>query len=410
MVHRQHTPGQPKKKIAYIIGAFPGLTITFIDREIIEARRKGLKLVLVSIRRLPPFEIRPEIKELVAQTKYILPISWLKFLATNLYFGLTRFRIYLATLFYLLASPHTCLKDRVKTLLHFGEGVQAAGLLQSERIAHIHAHFADRAAIVALVSSRLLGISYSLTAHANDIYVAPVLLPEKVANAKFVTTCTGYNKRYLEHLTGRSIELIYHGLDLTGMTSMPLSGNGDLPLILSVGRLQEKKGFIYLLKACHLLKREGRKFKCEIIGEGPQRAKLESVIVELGLQDTVTLRGAMPNMEVMDQYRQATIFTLPCVVAGNADRDGIPNVLLEAMASRLAVVSTSISGIPEVIENGVTGLLVDPGNAEALAEALAKLLDEPNLREQLGRQGYRRIEESFDIRTNIDRLVRLLEQ
>jgi glycosyltransferase involved in cell wall biosynthesis len=402
--------GADTKKIAYIIGSFPDLTTTFIDREILEAKRQGVELVIVSIRRLPQFQMGTEIKRLAEETKYVLPVPWLRFLRINLYFGLTRHWSYLFTLVYLLTRPHPSFFARLKTLLHFGEGVWAAALLRFERVDHIHAHFADRAAIVALVASRLLGVPYSLTAHANDIYVSPVLLGEKINNAKFVTTCTGYNKTHLERATGRPIELVYHGLDLTAITPVAQPTRNDhRPLILSVGQLKEKKGFPHLIKACQWLKLQGYDFKCEIIGEGPDRRNLETLINDLKLQDTVILRGALPNTEVMTRYTQATLFTLPCVIAKNADRDGIPNVLLEAMASQVPVISTRVSGIPEVIKDGVTGLIVAPGDEKALAKAVARLLDNPKLRQALAENGRRQVVENFDIRTNIGRLIELLE-
>jgi glycosyltransferase involved in cell wall biosynthesis len=408
--HNSSSSRPINKKISYIIGAFPNLTTTFITREVLEAQRQGVTLVIISIRPRPAFQMDPPVKRLAAVTKYLLPVPWLEFLKVNVYFGLSRFRVYFLTLAYLLTRRHDTLLARLKTLLHFGEGVWAAALLRSEGVDHLHAHFADRAAIVALVAARLLGVPYSLTAHANDIYVSPALLPEKISNAKFVTTCTGYNKAYLERVTGHHVELVYHGLDLAGVKQTPRpSPNGHPPLILAVGQLKEKKGFPYLIKACQRLKSKGYAFTCEIIGEGPNREELEALIVDLKLQDKIILRGALPNAVVMSRYSKATLFSLPCVVAKNDDRDGIPNVLLEAMANQVAVVSTRVSGIPEVVKDEVTGLLVEPGDDQALATAIACLLDDAELRTRLAQAGYRFVVENFDIRKNIGRLVRLLE-
>lgn len=408
-VFNYQTKPSEKKKIAYIIGSFPGLTITFIHREILEAKRQGVALVIVAIRRRV-FQVGLEIKELAEETKYILPVPWLKFLASNLYFGLTRPWVYFSTLVYLLTRQHNTIAARLKTFLHFAEGVWAAVLLQPEQVDHLHAHFADRAAVVAMVAARLLGISYSLTAHANDIYVSPVMLSEKIANAKFATTCTAYNKFYLESITGCRIELIYHGLDISAIKpALPPARNGRPPLILSVGQLKEKKGFPYLIRACRWLKDKGYDIQCQIIGAGPDREQLERLIAALGLQDGVILRGALPNPEVMALYPQATLFALPCVVAKNADRDGIPNVLLEAMISQVPVISTRLSGIPEVVEDGVTGLLVESADEVSLAQAMTNLLDDATLRNRLAEQGQRRVKERFDIRTNVGRLVELFE-
>jgi glycosyltransferase involved in cell wall biosynthesis len=396
------------KRIAYILGSFPYLTTTFIDREIMEAKRQGADLVLVSIRSPAPFKMRPEVEELARETEYILPVPWLRFLGANLYFLLARPWSYWSTLFYLLTRRHETVGAWVKTFLHFAEGVWAAALLRRKHVDHIHAHFADRAAIVALVASRLLRVPYSLTAHANDIYVSPVLLKEKIANAKFATTCTGYNKAYLERVTGRTVELVYHGLDLAAIAPPDAPSQNDHPaLILSVGQLKEKKGFPYLIKACHWLKDQGYDFRCEIVGAGPQRGDLENLIADLKLQDTVILRGALPNAEVMRKYTQATLFVLPCVLAKDGDRDGIPNVLLEALLHQVPVISTRLSGIPEVVQDEVTGLLVESGDEEAVAKAIARLLDAPQLRKRLAQEGCRQVREKFDIQANVGRLVEL---
>ena len=399
-----------KRRIAYVIGRFPALTMTFITREILEAKRTGSDLVLVSIRRSPPFEMEPEVAALADETKYLLPVAWLSLLGITCHYLMTQPWKFLSTFTYLVTRPHRSLGARAKTAIHFAEGVYAAGLIRRDKVDHIHAHFADRAAVVALVASRLVGVEYSFTAHANDIYISPELLPEKVAHAKFTTTCTAYNKSHLEKVTGRPIELIYHGLDLEELNSGDRERlDPTASLILSVGRLTEKKGFPILLEACARLKREEKSFRCEIIGDGPDRTKLEQQIQALGIGDRIALLGAQPNATVMEKYREATIFTLPCVVAKNNDRDGIPNVMLEAMAHELPVVSTNVSGIPEILHDEETGLMVETGNVDALTDALRRLLDHPEERQQFGQNGRDLVADRFDIRRNIGRLVELLE-
>ena len=400
-----------RKKIAYIIGSYPLLTTSFVDREILEAKRVGVDLVLMAIRQGDDRTcLRPEVQRLADETIYLLPVPWFSFLWANFYFLLVRFGTYLGVLFRLLTRPHPTWPARLKTLLHFGEGVWATMLLKETEIDHVHAHFADRAATVALVVARFLQIDYSLTAHANDIYLSPVLLDEKIANARFTTTCTAYNKTYLERVVGHPVELVYHGLDLSAMTlDQPSDTQADQALILSVGQLKEKKGFPFLIRACRLLKDRGYNFSCEIVGDGPERANLATLIRDLDVADRVTLCGALPNKVVMEKYTQAALFVLACVVAENEDRDGIPNVILEAMAHRLPVISTNVSGIPEVVESNTTGLLVESGNELALAEAMAQLLDQPELGQQLGNHGYHFVQTHFDIRTNIARLIELFD-
>ena len=394
-------------KLVYIIGTYPLLTTTFIDREVNFLRQWGASLQVVSIRR-PSGPLSPDQEALQAGVIYLLPVSWLSFIAGHLRFALLRPRAYLRALTYLLTRPHPNLKSRWMTFLHFAEGVYATHRLRGTPCDHIHAHFVDRAATVALVASRLLSVPYSVTAHANDIYVNPVLLPEKLSGARFIATCTGYNKAHLSrqgqgNFNGK-LKCIYHGLDVDRYRPEPCAPPGK-PVLMAVGQLKEKKGFAYLIEACRLLTDRGCDLECQIVGEGPLREALQAQIRELALKDTVILCGALPHPEVVDRLRRSTIFVLPCVTSANGDRDGIPNVILEAMAMQLPVVSTRHSGIPEVVEDGVNGVLVPPADAAALADALARLLDDPDSGRRFGRNGRQTVVEKFSVEQNVKHLL-----
>lgn len=399
------------RRIAYVVGTYPLLTTTFIDREIGLLRRLGLEVDVVALRR-PHGPLSPEQQHAVEDIRYVLPVSLGHLVRSHLPFLLGRPMTFWHTLLHLLTRPHPNLRSRLKTVLHFGEGVHVAHLLRSGRHDHIHAHFVDRATTVALVAGRLLGLPFSATAHANDIYVAPMLLPEKLAEARFVVTCTQYNARHLRSVAdGPDVDIvcIHHGLDLTRYEP-----NGAVPrrrpLILAVGQLKEKKGLAYLVDACAILRDRGYDFTCRIVGEGRDRSALESRIRDRGLTDVVELTGALDHPEVVAQYRAATVFTLPCVTGADGDRDGIPNVILEAMAMERPVVSTRHSGIPEAVADGVTGLLVQPGDAGALADALGRLLDDERLGRDMGRRGRERVAQLFDIETNVRKLMTRFEQ
>jgi glycosyltransferase involved in cell wall biosynthesis len=394
-------------RLAYVIGTYPRLTTTFIDREIRLLRQWGLSIDVVSIRR-PDGMLSAEQDVLARDVRCVLPTTARRVLGAHLSF-VSR-RDYWRLLRFLLTRPHPHVRARLKTLLHFGEGVMVAQMLEHRDVTHVHAHFIDRAAIVAMTAARLLGVTYSVTAHADDIYVAPVLLREKLDGARFVATCTSFNVRELTEVAGdsaASIHCVHHGIDAERYQSTGPARN-DPPVVLAVGQLRPKKGLEHLIEACRRLRDEGRSLRCVIVGDGPLREALAARVRQLGLDDVVTLAGARPQDDVIDHYRGADVFALPCVTGTRGDRDGIPNVILEAMAMELPVVSTATSGIPEAVIDGETGLLVEPGDAAALARALARLLDDRELREGLGRRGRQVVRQRFDLEANVKELYELL--
>jgi len=393
--------------ITYIIGTYPGLTTTFIDREVMALRGMGVQVQILSIRQ-PWTKLSAEQEALRKDVTYLLPVKWLPLIISHLSYAFTKPRRFFSTLVYLLTRPHPSLRARLMTLIHFIEGVYAAYMLRRAPGQHLHAHFIDRAATVALVASRLLDIPYSVTAHASDIYVNPVLLKEKLASAKFVSTCTAYNRSYLSQfgkdLFNHKLLCIYHGLELERYV-YEQRPNSARPVILSVGQLQERKGLSYLVEACGMLRDRGIQFECRIIGDGPLRPTLQDQIQRLGLENFVRLLGALPHEEVIAQYREATVFTLPAILGKDGDRDGIPNVILEALSMGLPVVSTSHSGIPEVIEEGVNGLLVPPEDASALSVALERLICDPEMGSAFGKAGRQIVADRFNPQKNARRLL-----
>lgn len=397
--------------VIYVIGTYPSTTTTFIDREIELLRRWGLPLEVVSLRR-PAAHLSAAQRALQDDVTYVLPVRLRELVRSHVRMLVTRPIAYVVTLVYLLTRRHPSLRARVRTLLHFGEAVHAARLVaERSPVDHVHAHFVDRATVVALVMGRLLGVPYSATAHANDIYVDPVLLDEKLAGASFVATCTRANASHLAAVApgpaASRVVCIHHGLDLRAFdVGEPVDPvEPEVPLLLCVAQLRPKKGLADLIDACARLVGRGYDVRCRIIGEGPLRPELETRVRERGLEDVVEFAGALPHDEVLDHYRRASVFVLPCVVAPNGDRDGIPNALLEAMASKVPVVSTAHSGIPEAVEAGRSGLLVPPGDVAALTDALARLLDDPDLRRRLGAGGRDAVLASFDIEVNGRRLL-----
>ncbi|QCO56676.1 glycosyltransferase family 4 protein (plasmid) [Pseudorhodobacter turbinis] len=275
-------------------------------------------------------------------------------------------------------------------------------------ISHLHAHFGTVSTSVARLAARLAGITYSFTAHAKDIYHAydtPVGLDAKLRDAATAVTVSDYNVAYLRDQFGGDadkVTRIYNGLDLDRFAwSAPAAPAGE---ILAVGRLVEKKGFDILIDAVAHLRAEGRAATCRIIGGGEAEAALRSRIAAAGLEGVIRLDGPRPQNEVIAALRGAAMLACPCVVGEDGNRDGLPTVLLEAMALGTPCVATDVTGIPELVRDGETGLCVAQNDAKALAAAMARLLDDPALGRDMSRAGRDLIEAEFDITRNAARL------
>jgi glycosyltransferase involved in cell wall biosynthesis len=420
--------------VGYVLKSYPRMSETFIANEIYLLEKLGLRLSLFSILDLSDPQRHAVVDATRAPVDYLPQVtplneapflSWLRRNAPkffNSHWRLLKARPidYALTL---LAALRLAFKHRqapwkpetgfVKEFLqagHIAHRVLAVGTIR-----HLHAHFCHSATTVAMFAGRLCDLPFSFTAHAKDIYVRALnpgdLLQTKLRRAKFAVTCVKANQERLASLGMKETPIynIYHGLDTRQFAPRAdVAEEPATPMLLSVGRLVEKKGFPVLIEACRLLTDGGYRFLCQIIGgAGPCGRQVASLIRELALEDTVMLRPAVTQEELRDVYRQATLFVLPCQIADNNDRDGIPNVLVEAMASGLPVVSTNISGIPELIEHGVNGLLAPQKDARALADAIAQLLDAPALRRELGARAREKVCRSFDAESNILALHRL---
>jgi glycosyltransferase involved in cell wall biosynthesis len=284
--------------------------------------------------------------------------------------------------------------------------------LQQLGIGHVHAHFAGMAARTAYWINRFFEISFSFTAHANDIF-APrefeIGLDKLVDASRVIVTETDYAAEFLrKRFPGRAdrVHRIYNGLDLAEFERADFSSSP--PLIVAVGRLIAKKGFGDLIRACGLLLQRGTSFHCEIIGEGPLENDLRAEIAKLDLQNYVALIGPKPQSEVRQRLASANIFVLPSVVDVDGGMDNLPTVIMEAMASGLPVVSTKLGGIPEMIRRNETGILVESGDVAALADAVETLIVDSALAQKMGRAGYERAKVLFPIEKNVRKLCALI--
>jgi glycosyltransferase involved in cell wall biosynthesis len=280
------------------------------------------------------------------------------------------------------------------------QAVELAVAVRERGLTHLHAHFASVATTVARLAARLTGISYSVTAHAKDLFhdeVDAADLRRKLADARAVVTVSDFNVAHLRAEHGDAaarVRRVYNGLDLG---AFPYSDPGDRPpVVAAVGRLVEKKGFADLLDAVAILVASGRKVGVDLVGSGPLADDLREHRDRLGLADVVRLRGPLPQDEVSRVVAEAACFAAPCVVGTDGNRDGLPTVLLEAMALGTPAVATPVTGIPEVVRDGETGLLVPQRDPRALAAAIGRLLDDATLRSRLAGAARALVEAEFD--------------
>lgn len=284
--------------------------------------------------------------------------------------------------------------------------IQEAGWLGGQMklagVGHVHTHFAGIAARTAYWLHRHYGIGYSFTAHANDVFCPPdpdlsLTLEELIGAARFVVAVSDFGAALLRERfpqAAAKIFRVYNGIDVDAFPRAHPAANG--PRIIAVGRYIEKKGFSDLVTACALLRDQGIDFKCQIVGEGPLEPELQAAIDRAKLRELVTLTGPKSIADVAALLGTARVFALPCVVEADGGMDNLPTVIAEAMAVGLPVVSTTLAGVPEMVIDGKTGLLVPPRSPGKLADALARMLAEPAIAETFGRTGRQRAQALFE--------------
>lgn len=386
-----------RPRIAYVLKRFPRFSETFILNELLAHEAAGAEVHVFSLLSPPDEPRHAKLSKLKAKVTVLKAVK----------------------------GPETeaTFKDRA---LFSGKAPVEIGNLQAKAavvagqcvdmgITHMHAHFGSDAATVACLAARALNGTYSYTAHARDIYhtyVSPDADAEmrraKLREASFVVTVSDYNAGHLSALCPDArVERLYNGVDLSAFR--PVVPTEQKPgHLIAVGRLMPKKGFDVLIDACGLLRDRDVWFDLSLIGSGPMEAELATRITRLRLGDHVHLEGPSPQEELIERMGKAEAAVLPCVVTESGDRDGLPTVLLEAMARALPVVTTTVSGGPEIVVDGVTGRLCQPGDPVALADALESVLSNQDAARAMGHAGRARAEKLFDLTTNAGRLRAML--
>ena len=406
--------------VIYLVRSWPRLSQTFILDELLALERRGVEVALFSL--VPSGEtiVQSRVAAVRAPVRYLAePLPPLRRrIAGQLRVARHSPRRYLRTWWYARSRPSlsagysTCSTRRC-----FGHAVQVTAAVLDMRRAgrppsHIHAHFAHDPALVALLVHRLTGLSYSLTAHARDLYQIPVTsLAARTADATAVVTCCAVNAEYIATTVPAQqrapVHVLHHGLELDRFVPSPSPARSTPPVLLSVGRMVAKKGFDVLFEALARLKRDGILFELRLYGDGPLRAELAAQCTGLGIEENVRMLGECSQEQVRDALAQADLFVLTPRVTPDGDRDGIPNVLVEAMACGLPVVTTSAGGVTELVRHGINGLVSRPNDVEGIASHLRELLNNPRLGQDLAAAARRTVEADYDVNTAAAELERL---
>lgn len=404
-------PTRAVQHVGYMMSRFPKVSETFILDEIVELRRRGVRVDVYPLLRERQSVQHPEALVLTREARFQPMVSW-RMLGSHVWFLRRHPRRYLRMLRDVLAGTARSLNFLVGALGILPKTVHMARLMQRDGVQHVHCHFATHPALAGLIVHRLTGIPYSFTAHGSDLHVRRRMLDRKVAEAAFVVAISEYNRQLIldesasEH-HGR-VHVVHCGVDLTRFRTVPARG-GEPPLrVVCIGTLHEVKGQTVLVDVCAALRDRGQEIDCRLVGDGPDRHELERRVRKAGLGGSISFRGSRTREEVVAELRRADVLVAPSVPTAEGKREGIPVVLMEAMAMARPVVASRLSGIPELVEDGVSGLLVPPGDVLALADALHRLTDDVDLRRRLGAQGRRTVEARFSLHGNVDRLVELM--
>jgi glycosyltransferase involved in cell wall biosynthesis len=393
-----------------MMSRFPKLTETFVLDEMLEMERAGVTVEIFPLwREKITGVMHAEVQPLVDRAHFA-PTLNARILLDNLYCLITRPVRYLTTLIKLMLSNRGSLRFLLGAIAIFPKACSFSLQMQKLGVQHVHAHFASHPAAAAFVIGRMSDIPWSFTAHGSDLHRNQSMLREKVADCAFAVTISNFNKRFILERIGQEyadkVQVVHCGVELDQFSSVPSQSEG-LQLIC-IGTLHAVKGQAYLLRACSLLRERNIDFTCHLVGDGEDRAMLESMAQELNITSQVIFHGACDRRRVRTLLSQMDVAVAPSVPTSDGRREGIPVALMEAAACGLALVASNLSGIPELVRDGETGLLAEPGDSTAIAAAIAQLAESPELGRSLGDAVRQHIELEFNLSTNVGRLKQLM--
>ncbi len=404
-------------RVAIVLKGYPRLSETFIAQEIRALELRGFELCIISLRHPYDPATHPIHAEIEAPVIYLPEYVHddVPRVLSALLRAIWRPGFWRALAIFLRDLRREPTRNRMR---RFAQALVMARETPPT-VQHYYTHFMHTPASVSYYAAKVSGRSWSLSAHAKDIWTIPRWeIREKLASVDWIVTCTGANHQYLSGLSDSSdkVELVYHGLDFARFDQNPVTASqrdgseaSMAVILISVGRAVDKKGYEFLLAALAGLPARLH-WRFIHIGGGELLQQLQQQARDLGIDESIEWLGALPQTEVLSRYRAADLFVLPSKIADDGDRDGLPNVLMEAQSQGLACLSTDISGIPELVVHAETGWLVEQKNAAALRQALETLIGDAQLRNRLGQAGFERVRQKFSMDLGIDALVKRLHQ
>jgi colanic acid/amylovoran biosynthesis glycosyltransferase len=395
-------------RIAYLVSQYPAASHTFIRREVLGLRARGLEVETFSIR--PPTglsKLGAVDQAEAASTWYVLPTSAARVARAHAQALLKRPRAYLSTLRRALSHSVPGARARLWSAFHFVESIDLASEVDKRGVEHLHNHFANSGANVGLLAAHYLGLNWSFTLHGTSEfdYPAGMLLAEKIESAQFVACVTHFGRaqamRIVDPKHWHKFVIVRAGIERPPLPPRQDAGAvpAGRPLIVCVARLSPEKGHAGLIQAFAQLLRSGVEADLELLGDGPDRERIEQQIRALGIEERVKLRGQVSEDQVLEALTRATLLALASFM------EGLPVTLMEALAMGVPVVAPCVAGIPELVEHGVSGLTFPPGDWDRLAQALRQLLEDPALRQRLAQEGRRRVETEFLVERSLEPLL-----
>lgn len=398
----------PAPKLAYIMSRFPKISETFILFEILEMEKLGARVEVYPLLRERQPVMHPEAEKICARAHFLPFVSW-RIVRANLAFMLAGPLRYFATLCEVLFGTMRHSNFFFGALAYWPKAVAFAFNMKQQGIEHIHAHFCNHPTLVAFIIHRLTGIPYSFIAHGSDLHKNRTMLGKKVAASAFALTVSQFNLAVLhsacDENSRKRARILPCGIDPEIFLPQEKSMRVGKLRIVCVASLEEVKGHMHLVEACRILHERGIAFVCDLIGDGPRRAAITEQIAAAHLQEHVILHGSMKRSDVVRMLTLAEVKVLASVPTAEGKREGMPVVLMEAMACALPVISSRLSGIPELVEHERTGLLLQPGDAKGLADALAQLGNDPDLRARMGEAGRKKVLREYNLKANTKQLL-----